>query len=133
MLDSDSPASEPSGLILVVEDDQWIRESFVELLEMDGYRTLACRDGHEALEQLQRGSPPNLVLLDMLMPRMDGPTFLAELSKRPAWSGIPVIVVSATEAPAATGQVIAVLRKPFAANALLQLLRAHLPAARIRA
>jgi CheY-like chemotaxis protein len=91
-------ASEPAPstrLVLVAEDDIDVREVLVETLEAFGYRVLAARNGAEALEVLETTKPlPELILLDLLMPVMDGWEFLAARSRAPAWEAIPVIVLS---------------------------------------
>src|SRR5690606_13804277 len=82
-----------TGHILVVEDDQDIRESVVEILEDEGHRVSAAADGREALERLQRAQPrPDLILLDLMMPVMNGFQFREEQLKRPELAGIPVVV-----------------------------------------
>jgi CheY-like chemotaxis protein len=83
-------------LVLVIEDDLDIRSSIVELLEDSGYRVLGAENGAEALELLQSAaSSPCLILLDLMMPVMDGETFHGELQKQPRWAGIPVVLMSA--------------------------------------
>jgi CheY-like chemotaxis protein len=81
--------------ILVVEDDHDVRLAIVELLDDEGYRTRTARNGVEALSQLDRATPPRMILLDLMMPVMDGWTFRARQLANPAWSRIPVVVMSA--------------------------------------
>jgi CheY-like chemotaxis protein len=80
--------------ILVVEDDDDIRETLREVLIAEGYEVDEARDGVEALLQLQNGEHASLVLLDMMMPRMDGETFLVSLRRRPELAGVHVVVIS---------------------------------------
>ena len=83
------------ALILLVEDDHDIRASFSDALEDEGHAVIGAKDGLDALERLNMGLRPNLILLDLMMPRMDGPQFHAELSKVPEWSAIPIIIMTA--------------------------------------
>jgi CheY-like chemotaxis protein len=82
--------------ILVVEDDHDIRHALVELLDDEGYQTRTARNGAEALSHLDRAAPPRMILLDLMMPVMDGWTFRARQLENPEWSQIPVVVMSAT-------------------------------------
>ena len=85
-----------SHRVLVVEDDADIRESFIEILEESGFQTVGAANGHEALERLRApGQPPCLILLDLMMPVMDGISFRREQLKTPELAGIPVVVLSA--------------------------------------
>jgi CheY-like chemotaxis protein len=82
--------------VLVVEDDRDIREIVMETLADEGYRTFAAANGREALEHLRSGAPlPGVILLDIMMPVMDGRTFLARQLEDPALAGIPVVVMTA--------------------------------------
>lgn len=81
--------------LLVVEDDEDIRDAMVGILQSKGYTVFAAHDGAEALAQLQMGRAPCLILLDLMMPVMDGWTFCEEREKDPALAAIPVVVVSA--------------------------------------
>jgi CheY-like chemotaxis protein len=82
--------------VLVVDDDPDIRETVIEVLEENGHRAQGASNGVEALAQL-RGSEelPCLILLDLMMPTMDGPSFRSEQLKDPVLSPIPVVVISA--------------------------------------
>ncbi|HWQ08714.1 MAG TPA: ATP-binding protein, partial [Holophaga sp.] len=82
--------------VLVVEDDAATRIGLQRILEQEGLPVLGVSDGLEALEALQR-EHPCLILLDLLMPGMDGFQFLDRLKEREAWRRIPVVVVTAAE------------------------------------
>ncbi len=85
-----------SASVLVVEDDRDIREIVMETLADEGYRTVAAANGREALEHLRSGAPlPNVILLDIMMPVMDGRTFRAHQLGDPAIAAIPVVVMTA--------------------------------------
>jgi len=84
-----------SKRILVIEDDVSIRELLVELLESEGYEVSSSVNGLEGLKRLQGGSLPHLILIDLMMPIMDGYSFRTEQLKNPLWAQIPTIVMSA--------------------------------------
>jgi CheY-like chemotaxis protein len=84
-----------SATILVVEDDPPTREVLSRLLESMGYASRAAVNGRSALDWLAEHAAPSLILLDLMMPEMDGFEFLRELRRRPAFVDVPVIVVTA--------------------------------------
>lgn len=81
--------------ILVVEDDNSIRELLVELLQSEGYEVTSAVNGLEGLKSLESNKKPDLILIDLMMPVMDGYSFRSEQMKHPVWSKIPVVVMSA--------------------------------------
>lgn len=83
--------------VLVVDDDQDIRETVADVLSEEGYAVMTAGNGREALELLltSRTPAPGVILLDLMMPEMDGAAFRAEQLKVPNIAGIPVIVFSA--------------------------------------
>lgn len=109
--------------ILLVEDDGDIRESIREVLEDEGYAVLEALDGLDALEQLRAVAHlPGLILLDLMMPRMNGAEFLIEREKTPTWSQLPVVILSAdadVRAKARLLEVAAYLEKPIKLALLL--------------
>jgi len=111
--------------ILIVEDDPDVRASLVEVLEDEGYRVATAGDGVEALHYL-RGAPalPRLILLDMMMPHMDGFQFRAAQSSDSVLSQIPVAVVTADDQAGRRATALGVngyLRKPVQLTDLLAL------------
>lgn len=80
--------------VLVVDDDRDIRDSLIEMLEARGYVARGASNGAEALDAM-RAAPPCLVLLDLMMPVMDGRQFREEQLKDAALAAVPVVVVSA--------------------------------------
>ena len=80
-------------LILLVDDDPDILETMKAVLETRPYRLVTARDGQQALARVQ-DEPPDLILLDMLMPRMDGFAVIKELRSDPRHAGIPVVVLT---------------------------------------
>jgi CheY-like chemotaxis protein len=114
--------------ILIVEDDVEIREAMSELLESRGYAVSVARHGAEALEQLRAGSRPCIILLDLMMPVMDGWTFCQETERDPAFAAIPILIVSAvTRLDPRTAHVrsVAQLSKPLNFDDLLAALAVH--------
>ena len=82
--------------ILIVEDDAAIAESLKELLETEGYRVKWAANGRKALELLRKTpNLPNLIVLDLMMPHMDGYQFRAEQEMDPKLSLIPVVLMTA--------------------------------------
>lgn len=105
--------------VLVVEDDDGLRETLAEAFADDGYEVVTARNGVEALEHVRQTSAPlDLVLLDLMMPVMDGGTFLRECSRRPWFAAVPVVVLSAAYRIRGSGveesaNVRVTLAKPF--------------------
>ena len=83
------------GRVLVIDDDEMIQESLREVLLDEGYEVLLAQNGVDALAKLKQGPPPTVILLDLMMPVMDGWQFRAEQKKDPALARIPVIVITA--------------------------------------
>ena len=110
-----------AGPILVVDDEPDIREAISELLEQEGYEVVGAGDGAEALSKA-RATRPTVVLLDLMMPGMNGWEFCARQRGDPELAGIPVIVVSALgRAPGVTAADY--IQKPFDLDALLKAVR----------
>lgn len=86
-------ASRPS--ILMVEDEEDIAFLIRFLLERNGYAVRHAADGRQALEALDQGVPPDLVLLDVMLPYHDGLEVLERLRQRPAWQAVPVLMLTA--------------------------------------
>ncbi|WP_437298266.1 response regulator [Sorangium sp. So ce426] len=115
---------EKTGRILVVEDDLDIRSILTQLLVFEGYDVEEAADGAEALALLRRDAPPALILLDLMMPVMDGWQLRAELQRDPALASIPVVIVSAdvrVEQEASRLRVAGLLKKPLQIEPLLEL------------
>lgn len=111
--------------ILVVEDDDDIRESLVELLETEGYLVSSARQGAEALVFLETAPDQDLILLDLMMPVLDGIGFRHEQRKTSAIASIPVILMSAdgrVPEKMVLTECDACLRKPVEIEDLLRLI-----------
>ena len=83
-----------SPRILVVDDEAFIRSYLEDVLEEEGYEVMGASNGHEALEQLRKGDEPDLIMLDLMMPVMNGWEFREAQLKDPALARIPVLIVS---------------------------------------
>ena len=94
MLLPDQPASSAEPHILAVEDDGETRRLLVRLLRENGFRTTGVADG-DAMWQALEASRPDLVLLDLMLPRWPGLTLLRELRADERWAGLPVVIVTA--------------------------------------
>jgi CheY-like chemotaxis protein len=109
--------------ILVVDDEPLIRELVTDALSEMGFDVQSAASGVQALDLLRRWLPQAIVL-DLMMPRMDGVGFSEALSREPRLASIPVLLVTAAHAPEDAAQRMrarAVLRKPFEIDDLLDL------------
>jgi CheY-like chemotaxis protein len=119
-------ASHPA--ILVVDDDADIREALIDILEDHGYRTRAAANGREALDALRGGLQPDVILLDLMMPVMDGAQFRREQLNDPQLRDYPVVVISAgndLDQHATSLGIAERLRKPLDLERLLEMLERH--------
>lgn len=110
--------------LLLVEDEEELRETMREALELSGYTVVAARDGQEALEELDRIGRVCVVFLDLVMPRMNGWDFFAKMRERPELAGVPVIVHTSSPAEAPAGAT-RVLKKPVPLELLLAVAAAY--------
>lgn len=109
--------------ILLAEDDQPLRDAMTELLNDAGYSVEAVSNGRDALEWLQDSpTPPKLILLDLMMPIMDGWQFLEAQQKAANTASIPVVVLSASGSFNSTHETLMFMRKPVAVTPLLELI-----------
>ena len=114
--------------VLVIEDDPTIREVLIEVLGEHGYEAVGASNGREALDALASTSDrPCVILLDLMMPIMDGRSFREEQMLQPDLSGIPVIVISAHLDHAVTADLncAAYLRKPVKLSDVLEQVREY--------
>jgi CheY-like chemotaxis protein len=119
-------ANEPrvKPVILIVEDDPDALEALGDLLESRGYSVISARNGAEALQLLNRSPLPKSIVLDLLMPTMDGWEFRLHQKNDPRIAGIPVVVVSASSA-AKPIDADTILRKPVDIERLLETVARH--------
>ena len=118
--------------VLVIDDDAMIRSYVAEILADEGYRAEQAQNGREALDLLDRRAregrpPPDLILLDMRMPIMDGWAFAEAYRARPGRHAPIVVITAAHDASARAAQVRAdgVLAKPFDLDQLLDAVADH--------
>ena len=110
--------------VLVIEDDEAIRDSLDDILQSRDYEVLAAVHGADAIEQVRRHRfRPDVIVLDIWMPVMDGLDFLRTRGSEPLLAGVPVIVMSAAP-PKLTQKdlVFGTLQKPLARQALLDMI-----------
>jgi CheY-like chemotaxis protein len=119
----------PCRHILVIEDDADLRETLKDLLEMEGFRVVTASNGREGLQQIQQNGQPCLILLDLMMPVMNGWEFLEALRRDQTASlaQTPVAVVSAAAdiADVERDYGCSVLKKPVSLERLFALAHTH--------
>jgi CheY-like chemotaxis protein len=117
----------PIHRILVVEDDRALRETLADILADEGYEVACVSNGREALESLGKGLLPDLIVLDLVMPVMDGWAFRDAQRRRPELARIPMMVLSASlpvDSPRIRAlEAEAVLSKPVGIDRLISALR----------
>jgi CheY-like chemotaxis protein len=86
-----------TGTVLVVEDDPPSRELVVRMLQKEGITVKEASNGKEALDLIQGGMIPAMIILDLMMAEMNGFEFLRQVRPHPVWSKIPVVVVSSLD------------------------------------
>ncbi len=114
--------------ILLVDDTDLVRDSMKVFLEAYGYSVSVAKDGCEALTLLERGLRPDLILLDLMMPVMDGFEFRKQQMQRSDLSDIPVVVYSGHYDPCLRMQELraaAYVQKPISPHTLLHLVEVH--------
>jgi CheY-like chemotaxis protein len=114
--------------VLIVEDDADIRDALLSILRDEGYDVRGASNGQEALDQLRAGHLPSVILLDLMMPVMNGWQFRAEQRTDPRLATIPVVVISAdTQARqrAESLDAVAYIKKPIELEAVLALVERY--------
>ena len=116
--------SDKAHSVLLVEDDDFIRQEICEALQDEGYQVATAAHGKEALARLAEGIKPSVVLLDLMMPVMNGWEFLKAFKRDETYARIPVVILSAfaDRATIIGGDAISVLRKPINLSALFNVL-----------
>lgn len=112
--------------VLIIEDDDGVRESVAAILRDEGYAVELASSGEAAMARLERGPLPTLILLDLMMPEMDGIDFRRRQLADPTLSSIPVVVISARPdiaRQAARLHVDAFLQKPMSFEELLHVVQ----------
>ena len=118
----------PCGGVLIVDDDPDIRDSLREVLEDEGYEVDTVANGREALDHLKASNPrPCVILLDLMMPVMDGWQFRKEQKQDPEIAGIPLVVITATGNRPVLIDAAELVMKPLDLERLLQAVERYCP------
>lgn len=114
-----------SATVMVVDDERDIRDAVRDVLEEEGYRVIPARDGKEALDEIELVGKPCVLLLDLMMPRMNGWQLLEALRRSERTRSLPVVLVTASDdrPPDVQGA----LGKPFDLNGLLSAIERWCP------
>lgn len=114
------------GYVLLVEDNEDIREMMSLALQLAGARVVCASNGLEALSILKDRRPPDIILLDLMMPVMNGWEFSAELKRDERLQGIPIVVISAMGEPgAASLRPAEFIAKPVDIDRLIDVVAEH--------
>ena len=117
--------------ILLIEDDVDIQDNLKAFLEMENFEVASVSNGKQALELIQKEGKPSLILLDLMMPVMNGYEMLAEMKKRDFFqkNPVPIILLSAATdiEETAHAQLVKFIRKPISLDQLLLTIREALP------
>ncbi|MCC2672563.1 MAG: chemotaxis protein CheY [Armatimonadetes bacterium] len=116
------------GAVLIIEDDEAIRETLADILQYEGYSVITACDGRDALLRLYGGAPPALILLDLMMPRMNGWEFRAEQLQAAELASIPVVVLSGAHDGRRQAVLLSAtgfIPKPIEVIRLLEVVRHH--------
>jgi len=111
--------------ILIVEDDESISSTFKLALEFEGYSAFTAINGKEGIETLPNMPRPCLILLDLMMPVMNGWEFLDAIGENTALASIPVVVITAFEDKAKSIRAEQIVRKPVDLEHLLAVVRKY--------
>lgn len=111
--------------VMVVEDDGAIREALVEGLQAEGFVVKSAPDGERALEMI-KDSAPDLILLDLMLPRMTGWELMEEMRRRPPLQTIPIVIVTAARYAGAVPSGSPTFIKPLRLERLIQSIRGFL-------
>ncbi len=128
-----NPPPHSTSTVLVIEDDDMVREALADVITDEGYKVATARNGREALDKLRWGLNPALILLDMQMPLMTGWDFRAEQKLDPALEHIPVVAMTAGRRwKDEDSDCEARLAKPISRDTLLEILRRYCGEERFR-
>ncbi len=117
------PMASPPTRVLVVDDNEGLRENLAEALELEGYEVMVAEDGAGALARLAQGPLPHVVLLDLVLPGMDGTETLRRIRGDPRLAEVRVVMTSGHSAARVKNGADGVLMKPFGVRELLAALR----------
>lgn len=120
------PAAGHPWSLLIVDDEPAILQLLAEILADEGFVVHAVTDARQALVRAL-DAPPDLILTDLMMPFLDGRTFLAQLRAQPQTAVVPVLLMSAAGQVPDSAAFDGFIAKPFTIDALLTALQRHLP------
>jgi CheY-like chemotaxis protein len=109
--------------VLIVDDEEGLRESLQEFLEEEGYPVCTATNGAEALALLQRDELPCVIILDLIMPVVTGNEVYERMQNDPRLANVPVIVSTSDPARAPSG--VLIMKKPISLDRLLGAVRQH--------
>jgi CheY-like chemotaxis protein len=112
--------------VLVIEDESDLREMMRDALELNGYAVVTAVDGQDALDKISGIENLGLVILDLLMPVMNGWDFVERMRQRAELASVPVVVHSSAPSPALPG-VTRILQKPLLFERLISVVREYCP------
>jgi len=116
---------EREGVVLIVDDDRDIRETVQLALQLDNHTTALAAHGGEALDWLGRHGPPCLILLDLMMPFVDGWQVIERLRRDERLARVPVVVITAFNRDLGSAAELPVLRKPIELGDLLSVTNSY--------
>jgi two-component system response regulator CpxR len=105
--------------ILIIEDDEGIRETLKVMLDFEGYPVFTAANGKEALDVLHKIPSPGLILLDLMMPVMNGWEFVEAFKQEASWRGIPIVILTAFADKGQMLDQLRILKKPVEIDTLL--------------
>ena len=112
--------------VLIIEDDIDIREILELTLKVEGFDVLTAPNGAEAFKVLATGRVPCLILLDLMMPVMDGWEFAQKIENKPDLSSIPIVLVTAySEKAKSVKKALSIIPKPINYDDLVSTVKAH--------
>jgi DNA-binding response OmpR family regulator len=122
---------DPAPTVLVVEDDEHISQVLRFMLERQGYRVVHMADGRAAAQHVAEAAPPALVLLDVMLPYVDGFEIVGLIRATPAWREVPVLMLTAKNTERDTVRALDAgandfVTKPFQPQELLARVRRYL-------
>lgn len=112
-------------VILLIDDEESIRQVLSLALEFEDYQVFSASNGQEAIEMLPHIPRPSLILLDLMMPVMNGWAFMEAIQKKPEYASIPVAVITAFSDRAEGLNAVALLQKPVDLDKLFALARKY--------
>jgi CheY-like chemotaxis protein len=110
--------------VLIVEDDEGVRDALRSVLEDEGFQVRSAENGVQALDALRAGPLPCVMLLDLMMPMMNGFELSDQLRQDPVLADLPVVIITAAHAPVLP-RAIRVMRKPIRINELVAVVREY--------